>query len=103
VTARWTDGYSDAMSCCRSAGEHIVHSLQSQINELRDSRERAIRWAVTLEGQLAQIEQSLHLNNDFVINPNEVGICDDAYLAGWDDAIDHVSALVRAALTGSTE
>jgi hypothetical protein len=84
VTARWTDGYSDAMSCCRSAGEHIVHSLQSQINELRDSRERAIRWAVTLENS----PRSSAACNDFVSSstPNERSATMTRYLAGWDDA-----------------
>lgn len=69
--------------------------------QLARQRDSAIGVAVTLEGQTAEIEAVLHLNDDEPINPPEVvGGWLDPYLDGWDAAIDHVQALVRAALSG---
>jgi hypothetical protein len=75
-----------------AAARTYVPALIAEVRELRDSRERAIRWAVTLEGENAQLEAKLE-------RVRRIAEADRLGLTTYGIDRDEIFA----ALTGSTE
>lgn len=75
-----------------------IGRLVADVPELLESRERAIRWAVTLESQLARLEEFARwlVSMD---DPEDVIGAGERQTVNLTKIIDRA----RAALTGSTE